>query len=187
MKLRLFEKALIRNPVRMFLQSTYEAPRLFRDIRMVRGGRCLELGCGYGSTLIRAHTGARQVIATDIDLAMVRHAARLDGINAVAGDAVWLPFGDGAFDGVFHFFVFDHVPAWERAVREVFRVLKPGGVYGCEEALIPEVPWFLNRYFGHVAITAGALRESFARAGFILRRFDRGAFQFQRFIVAEKP
>jgi hypothetical protein len=73
-KLRLFEKALIRNPVRRYIQEKFEAPRLFRGMPRLNDGICLELGSGYGdgALLIRKHTRCRRVIATDIDPAMAR-------------------------------------------------------------------------------------------------------------------
>lgn len=48
MKIRLFEKALLRNPVRRYLQRKIEAPRLFRGVPSMIGGRRLEIGSGYG-------------------------------------------------------------------------------------------------------------------------------------------
>ena len=101
-------------------------------------------------------------------------------------DAARLPFRDGSFDGVFHFFVFDHVPEWKTAIREVYRVLKCGGLYAFEEGLIPDKPWFLNSLFGHVTITAEALRAALADTGFEVNRFEIGAFSIPVFVRALK-
>lgn len=40
-----------------------------------------------------------------------------------------LPFADGAFDGVFAFYVLHHVGEYGPALQEVARVLRPGGVF----------------------------------------------------------
>src|SRR5262249_51443577 len=51
------------------------------------------------------------------------------------GDAAALDFADGSFDAVFEFGVLHHVPAWQQALREVARVLRPGGRFYFEDLL----------------------------------------------------
>ena len=50
------------------------------------------------------------------------------GLDATAGDVRALPFRDGSFDAVYSMGTIEHFADTERAVAEVFRVLKPGGV-----------------------------------------------------------
>ena len=49
------------------------------------------------------------------------------------GDVFRLPYRDGALDGVFGFGVLHHLPDWRGGLREIARVLKPGGFYFLEE------------------------------------------------------
>jgi SAM-dependent methyltransferase len=98
----------------------------------------LEVGCGTGFFLlnlmlagvIEATAGAGHV--TDLSPGMVE-AARRNAENlglTVEGrvaDAEELPYGDGTFDLVVGHAVLHHIPDVERALREVVRVLKPGG------------------------------------------------------------
>jgi len=92
----------------------------------------LDVGCGQGIDVARfAMAGAR---ATGVDLTP-RHvelarahlaAMRLDA-TIVQGDAEELPFADGSFDRVSSNGVLHHTPGFDAALREVHRVLRPGG------------------------------------------------------------
>jgi SAM-dependent methyltransferase len=50
----------------------------------------------------------------------------------VCADALALPFADGVFDVAVHFHVFEHIPDDRGAMREVARVLRPGGLMICQ-------------------------------------------------------
>jgi ubiquinone/menaquinone biosynthesis C-methylase UbiE len=96
------------------------------------GKRVLEIGCGLGTDLMDfARAGA---VATGVDLTpagvdLVNKRFALYGLpgNAMVGDAEKLPFPDATFDVVYSFGVLHHTPDTQRAIHEVFRVLKPGG------------------------------------------------------------
>lgn len=97
-------------------------------------GRALELGAGTGFfllNLMQAGLATRGVV-TDISAGMVEVAVRnakalgLDVTGEVA-DAEALPFADASFDLVLGHAVLHHIPDVELAIREVLRVLKPGG------------------------------------------------------------
>lgn len=93
----------------------------------------LDVGCGQGIDLVEyASAGAR---ATGIDLTphgielARRHAeAKELNVTAVEGDAERLPFDDASFDVVASNGVLHHTPDMPAALREVYRVLRPGGV-----------------------------------------------------------
>jgi ubiquinone/menaquinone biosynthesis C-methylase UbiE len=90
--------------------------------------RVLEVGCGWGelAELVRRATGA-QVVATDLSPRMVE-LARERGLDARVADVQDLPFEDGAFDAVVAAWMLYHVPDLGRALRELARVLRPGGL-----------------------------------------------------------
>lgn len=97
-------------------------------------GRALELGCGTGFfllNLMQAGVAARGSV-TDLSPGMVAAALRnaeglgLDVDGRVA-DAERIPYEDATFDLVVGHAVLHHIPDVERALREVLRVLRPGG------------------------------------------------------------
>jgi ubiquinone/menaquinone biosynthesis C-methylase UbiE len=136
------EYALMNNPVRAAIQRHFEAQRLLRLGGALDGGRALEVGCGrgVGVELIFGVFGADSVDAFDLDPRMVaRTRDRLSAYGSRArvwvGDATAISVPDATFDAVFDFGIIHHVPEWRRAVAEVHRVLKPGGIFYGEEVL----------------------------------------------------
>ncbi len=97
-----------------------------------RGLKVLEVGVGAGTDFINwVRNGA---VATGVDLtpegvALTRERLALEGLTAEVqvADAENLPFPDASFDLVYSYGVLHHSPDTRRAVREVHRVLKPGG------------------------------------------------------------
>ncbi|MFN0181140.1 MAG: class I SAM-dependent methyltransferase [Gemmatimonadales bacterium] len=141
MLLNWLEYALMNNPVRALIQRRAEGPYLRRLGGPVRNGVALEIGAGRGVGVetIFAVFCARQVDAFDIDPRMVALArTRLRGRGGVTlwtGDATHIPRPDRSYDAVFDFGVLHHVPDWRGALREIARVLKPGGRLFAEEIL----------------------------------------------------
>ena len=94
----------------------------------------LEIGCGSGAMaagMLRRHPAIR-LTATDFDEAMVQAARRRlaeygDRVEVRQADATALPFPDASFDTVVTFIMLHHVIAWETALAEISRVLRPGG------------------------------------------------------------
>ncbi|WP_018654721.1 demethylmenaquinone methyltransferase [Actinomadura flavalba] len=95
------------------------------------GERVLDLAAGTGTSSVPfAHAGA-QTVACDFSLGMLRVGTRrqagVDRLAFVAGDALKLPFADGAFDAVTISFGLRNVADTVRALREMRRVTRPGG------------------------------------------------------------
>lgn len=94
----------------------------------------LDVGCGPGGLLTEQAAHVRFVAGLDLsDLALAKaRLALADRITAgtaevVAGDATELPWADGRFSVVSSMNCLKFVPEPARAVREMFRVLRPGG------------------------------------------------------------
>lgn len=91
-----------------------------------RARRVLEVGCGTGLVLAKLVTVAREAVGVDLSPGMLS-IARARGLDVREGSATALPFDDASFDVVCSFKVLAHVPDIDLAMREVVRVLRPGG------------------------------------------------------------
>ena len=95
--------------------------------------RLLEVGCGSGAItrVLARRAGIAEIVALDpspVFLAKARELAAGHGhVTFRQGDARALDFADGVFDGAIAHTCLTHVPAPDRALRELFRVLRAGG------------------------------------------------------------
>lgn len=142
--------------------------RLAADAARPAGALALDLATGTGD-LARAlaAAGARRVVAVDFTPAMLAAARRKIGADGAArgrvalcaGDALRLPFADGAFDCAVNGFLLRNVADLPRALAELHRVLAPGGRLCCLE-LTPPPRWFapaFRLYFDGLVPLVGAL------------------------------
>jgi ubiquinone/menaquinone biosynthesis C-methylase UbiE len=179
-KLNWAERLVVNNPVRVMIQRGI--------IKWIKGvtriapqARILEIGCGRGAgaCLIQAEFHPATLHAFDLDLRMIRMAGRYlkaesrDEICLYVGDAMTLPYRDEVLDAVFGFGVLHHVPDWRAGVREIARVLKPGGIYFLEEFYPQFYQNFLARRLflhpEHDRFYSHDLKAALAGAGFELR------------------
>ena len=136
------------------------------------GVRVLDMGCGGGRHAFSLYKQGADVVAFDLsydDLAEVKTmftAIDLEGqapagakAVTVNGSAYQLPFEDASFDRVIAAEVMEHLPEDDRAMAELFRVLKPGGLIAVTvPRWLPEkVCWALSDDYhntpgGHVRI-----------------------------------
>jgi ubiquinone/menaquinone biosynthesis C-methylase UbiE len=114
-------------PMERLLGLASARPRLFAGLR----GRILEVGAGTGKNL-RHHPPGARVIASDVSPGMLERLRAAAGAATIAGrlvtsDAEDLAFRGGSFDAVVASCVFCTVPDPVRGLREIRRVLTPGG------------------------------------------------------------
>jgi SAM-dependent methyltransferase len=96
-----------------------------------RGADVLDAGCGvgYGTALLAEE--ARRVVGVDISEQAIAHARRRyarPNIEFEVGDIAALELGDASFEAVCAFETIEHLPDPDGFLREVRRVLRPGGV-----------------------------------------------------------
>jgi demethylmenaquinone methyltransferase/2-methoxy-6-polyprenyl-1,4-benzoquinol methylase len=105
--------------------------RTARMARLRAGGRALDVACGSGKLtreLARAMGSAGLVVGLDFSAGMLRVASsQRSGSPYVRADALCLPFADGVFDAATVAFGLRNFTDPEHGLREMARVLKPGG------------------------------------------------------------
>jgi len=105
------------------------------------GMRLLDLGCGPGTITVGLAEAVApgSVVAIDIEPAQLTRTQALTikqdvtAVHLAATDLFALPFADASFDAAFAHAVLMHVGDRPAALREVRRVLKPGGVVGLKD------------------------------------------------------
>ena len=119
------------------------------------GGRALDLCAGTADValeLVRQVPGAHVIAVDNCEpmlirgLLKARSAGVLDQIRFVAAPAELLPFPDETFDGAFVAFGIRNVADWRQGLREMARVLRPGGRVVILEFSSPSVPLFRSLY-----------------------------------------
>lgn len=91
------------------------------------GRDVLEVGCGTGLVLLRIREFARSARGVDLSPGMLEKA-RARGLDVKLGSATELPFESSSFDVTCSFKVLAHVPDIEKALSEMARVTRPGGM-----------------------------------------------------------
>ncbi|HIY82435.1 MAG TPA: class I SAM-dependent methyltransferase [Candidatus Rubneribacter avistercoris] len=112
--------------------------------RVPCGGELLDVGCGTGALarLVLKQDPTCRVTGLDLAPNMVAQArANLEGfadrVRLVEGDSDRLPFREESFDAAWCNDSFHHYPDPERVAFEVWRVLRPGGLFAMGDVALP--------------------------------------------------
>lgn len=127
------------------------------------GKKILEVGIGTGRFSVMMKTQGANVTGLDFALPMLKIAKdrleKTDGnsqAKMVNADVKQLPFQDSSFDGCIGINIFSHLPECIEVIKEISRVLKPGGF------LVANFPNLLSYYFPYGALV-NLLRKSLRR------------------------
>ena len=181
MKLNQLEFFLMNNPLRAASQRQFETPRLIGPRGTLAGKHVLEIGCGRGVGIeILLSMGAEHVTGFDLDpkmiaLAQKRLAKHSDRARVFIGDAEAIDIRDNSFDAVVDYGVIHHIPYWQRALKEIVRVLKPGGMFYFEDLLKNLITtWPAQLFFDHPQATqfhGGEFRSELECAGLCVQKW----------------
>ncbi len=137
--------------------------RLAAEAAVRRGDRVLDAACGTGDlALADLKAGAGKVTGLDFSAAMLararrKSAPRPDALEWVQGDMLALPFADGTFDAATVGFGVRNVADLELGLRELRRVLRPGGQLAILEITQPRgaLRPFFSLWFDRVVPALG--------------------------------
>lgn len=155
-------------------------------LRIGPGTKVIDVGCGAGRHTFEAYRRGADVIAfdqnaeelADVDtmlqaMAQAGEAPESAKAQVVIGDALALPYPDGAFDTVIASEILEHIPDDDTAIGELTRVLRPGGTLAVTvPRWLPErICWLLSDAYhanegGHIRIyRADELRSKLESSG----------------------
>lgn len=172
MKMGKFEKSFV-NTQRHARRAIDFSERLLPYANPQENQNCLEVGCGAGAV---SHHIAKKyqlsITGTDVDPEQIEQARNsikdVSKIRFVAANATDLPFNDEKFDIVLSYMVLHHISNWLDALKEIKRVLKPGGYYIIGELTFPKFLVKIAGLFMHKygITTVGELKAFMGENGF---------------------
>lgn len=157
--------------IRLYRHSIKKRETIGAVLRLlppVAGLRCLEIGCstGISSWFLLRRGGAWTL--TDFDPTQAESARKLLGADVRLIDVHRLPFSDASFDVVVGINFLEHVEDDAGFVREIARVLEPGGAFvlACHEGATGRLGHRLKRLYGITAEGGGfgLARDGYRRA-----------------------
>jgi demethylmenaquinone methyltransferase / 2-methoxy-6-polyprenyl-1,4-benzoquinol methylase len=120
----------VTNTVLSFAQDRRWRRRTRQCLELAPGDRVLDLAAGTGVSTVELARGGASAVACDFSLGMLqagRAIRRRRIVPFFAGDATRLPFRDAAFDAAVISFGLRNVSDVPKALREMARVVRPGG------------------------------------------------------------
>ncbi len=152
MRLNRIEFFLMNSPIRRFIQNKREIKEFCRLSSLPKNKTILEIGCGNGSgtKLIQNYFSPQEIQAIDLDPRMIQRAKKRVQNHAVhfqIASATKLPFKNNSFDALFDFGIIHHIPDWENAIHEMYRVLKPEGEILLEDLSIESFRGFPGGFY----------------------------------------
>ena len=150
--------------------------------------RVLDTMCGSGELIKDAPPNRWRIFCNDLSIDILKHAENPNNkFNYLCADSSSLPFPDGSFDAVVVRGGLHHFPEYWKLLAEIYRILKPGGVFICSEPtddfplyrlLRGLIYKFMDSFDAETeqALKTSEFREHLSATGFSLRDLSRFGF-----------
>ena len=142
--------------------------KVLKLVRETNPETILDIATGTGDlAILLSQSGAKKIVGVDISQGMLDVGKKkvddkklTDRIELMLGDSEALPFEDDSFDAITVGFGIRNFETLEKGLAEIFRVLKPGGIFVILETSVPEKTPFrqgYNLYTRHILPLIGRL------------------------------
>ena len=173
------------NDIISFNQHKSWRKKVMKRMQVKRGAKALDVCCGTGDwtlQLSKAVGNKGHVTGLDFSANMLKVAeekcALINNIDLVQGNAMELPFDDHQFDYVTIGFGLRNVPDYLQALKEMYRVVKPGGMVVCLETSQPTMPLFKQGYQVYFKFIMPLFGKVFAKSENEYNWLQQSAFEF---------
>ncbi|HEC2152845.1 TPA: demethylmenaquinone methyltransferase [Staphylococcus delphini] len=173
------------NNIISFEQHKVWRKKVMKEMNVQAGTIALDVCCGTADwtiALSQAVGPEGEVTGLDFSENMLKvgeeKTAHMDNIRLVQGDAMALPFDDNAFDYVTIGFGLRNIPDYSKALSEMYRVLKPGGMAVCLETSQPTMPIFKQGYRLYFKFVMPIFGKIFAKSKQEYEWLQQSAFDF---------
>jgi demethylmenaquinone methyltransferase/2-methoxy-6-polyprenyl-1,4-benzoquinol methylase len=151
---------------------------LVSRVTAIPGSTVLDVATGTGLVAREIARRNLNVVALDQSAAMVEQGRRAvaeeglqDRIRFVAGQAQALPFHDETFDALTFTYLLRYVDDPAATLRELARVIRPGGVMAALEFHVPDDPWLHAGWMAYTRAAMPAIGGAVSSAWFRTGRF----------------
>lgn len=173
------------NNIISFEQHKVWRKHVMKTMNVKPGSKALDVCCGTADwtiALSKAVGPRGEVTGLDFSENMLEvgkeKTKTMDNIHLVHGDAMSLPFEDNSFDYVTIGFGLRNVPDYLAALKEMNRVLKPGGMVVCLETSQPTMPVFKQVYKLYFKFVMPVFGKLFAKSKEEYEWLQQSTFNF---------
>ncbi len=173
------------NNIISFEQHKVWRKHVMKTMNVQEGSKALDVCCGTADWTIALSEAVGtngEVIGLDFSENMLevgkQKTASLNNLKLVHGDAMNLPFEDNTFDYVTVGFGLRNVPDYLAALKEMNRVLKPGGMVVCLETSQPTLPIFKQVYSLYFKFVMPIFGKMFAKSKEEYEWLQQSTFNF---------
>lgn len=157
------------------------------SLEIKTGEKVLDVGCGQGLFLARLTRSYKaKGVGIDISNKSVEFARKnyaRKNLSYQIADATKIPFGDNSFNVVISFDTLEHIEDQKGAVKEIVRVLKPGGkllIYTMNKNDKLTLDWVWEKLGFNIYARAAHKRELFIDSGWLRKELEAGGAKVDR-------
>ncbi|MBC5637072.1 demethylmenaquinone methyltransferase [Ornithinibacillus sp. BX22] len=170
---KIYDKYDTMNSIISFQRHKAWRKDVMKQMNVPNGASALDVCCGTGDwsfSLAEAVGSKGNVIGLDFSQNMLSVAKEkneelnYDNLEFVHGNAMELPYEDNSFDFVTIGFGLRNVPDYMTVLKEMYRVVKPGGVVACLETSQPTMIGFKQLYFFYFRFIMPLFGRIFAKS-----------------------